>query len=471
MGKNQVSFNLKEGLCVILCNLYSVSFAFVLHTQFVTSDRSVENVANLKRTHSLMPYRTIAQILKLSNPFSMVKGVLDLFLAQPFGGRSLFQRYVKKKKKKKTKYICTIKNTDASCFRIMLTNMNEQTKELSKDIEELQIKINDPPLCEKIANAVKTELPACVSLGKSTPINETLELLKNPAIEPVLTPQQIIKVAFANQPGKVESRELVENLYKLWIMYARKQEQEVLMSLIFQGVTGEIIKDLFAIFYEPLAQVYKAANIGDTIGHVSGFVSDLIEVVDKLDVEDATNTAQPFIDLVQRHEDEFYQFVHNVHAQDKSKLFDNLLGYVDSLFSFVSNGFPERIDLEKVTLDAGITADDYPALKKEIDELCTYHRSRKQRHLDRKRQKLMSATDVADSEEIFNFLPDNKEAMGAFNDMTEIDYDSDDGISINTISSTSHLVAHESTLLPPTLEIIPRIAPTFVQQLREIMKQ
>jgi hypothetical protein len=71
---------------------YLFSFAFVLHTQFVTSDRSVENIANLKRTHSLMPYRTVAQILKLSNPFSMVKGVLDLFLAQPFGGKSLFQR-------------------------------------------------------------------------------------------------------------------------------------------------------------------------------------------------------------------------------------------------------------------------------------------------------------------------------------------------------------------------------------------
>lgn len=68
------------------------SFAFVLHTQFVTSDRSVENVANLKRTHSLMPYRAVAQVLKLSNPFAMVKGVLDLFLAQPFGGKSLFQR-------------------------------------------------------------------------------------------------------------------------------------------------------------------------------------------------------------------------------------------------------------------------------------------------------------------------------------------------------------------------------------------
>jgi hypothetical protein len=355
----------------------------------------------------------------------------------------------------------------------MLTNMSEQTKELSKDIEELQIKINDPPLCEKVANASKTELPAGVSLGKSTPINETLELLKNPTIAPVLTPQQILKVAFANQPGKVEHRELVENLYKLWILYARKQEQEVLMALVFQGVTGEIIKDLFAIFYEPLAQVYKAANIGDTIGHVSSFINDLIEVIDKLDVQDATNTAQPFIDLVQRHEEEFYQFVHNVHAQDKTKLFDNLLGYVDSLFSFVANGFPERVDLEKVTLDAGITAAEYPALKKEIDDLCTYHRTRKQRHLDRKRQKLMSTSDVADSEEIFNFLPDNKEVMGVFNDMAEIDYDSDDDISINTTNSNSsnHLVAHESTLRPPTLEIIPRIAPTFVVQVREIMKK
>lgn len=66
----------------------------MLHTQFLTSDRAIENTANLKRTHSLMPYRAIAQILKVSNPFIMVKGILDLFLAQPFGGRSLFQRQV-----------------------------------------------------------------------------------------------------------------------------------------------------------------------------------------------------------------------------------------------------------------------------------------------------------------------------------------------------------------------------------------
>ena len=39
-----------------------------------------------------MPYLVLRGILKISNPMSMVRGVIDLFLAQPFGQRSLAQR-------------------------------------------------------------------------------------------------------------------------------------------------------------------------------------------------------------------------------------------------------------------------------------------------------------------------------------------------------------------------------------------
>ncbi|OBZ85448.1 hypothetical protein A0J61_06499 [Choanephora cucurbitarum] len=427
-----------------------INFAFVLHTQFVTSDRSVENAANLKRTHSLMPYRAIAQVLKLSNPFYMVKGVLDIFLSQPFGQKSLFQR-------------------------IVLSNMNEQSKELAKDIEELERKINDPLLCQKIANAVQTEIPEGLKLDNSSPINETLELLKDSNIEPVLTPQQILKVAFANQPGREESHKLVQDLYKLWVLHARKQEQESLMSLVFQGVTGEVTKDLFAIFYEPLAQVYKSANISETIGHVSAFVNDLIQVVDNVDAQDASHTAQPFIELVKRHEDKFYDFVHNVHAQDKTKLFDSLLGYVNSIFSFVSTGIPTKIDLDAIVTEAGISESEYPALKQEIQSVCEYHLKRKQRHLERKRQKMMTTSDIADNQEIFDFLPENKQVMNVFNDMAEIGSDSEDDMSIYAESiksnngSSSNLKAHEMTLRSPKLHIVPRIGSVFVEHVRRIM--
>ncbi|KAI8876645.1 hypothetical protein K501DRAFT_231687 [Backusella circina FSU 941] len=410
-----------------------INFAFVLHTQFVTSDKSVENIANLKRTHTLMPYRAIAQILKLSNPFAMVKGVLDLFLAQPFGGRSLFQR-------------------------ILLTNMNEESKEMQKDIEELQLKINDPLLCKKVENAVKSDRPAGLVFSGSS-INDTLEMLKNPAIEPVLSPQQILKVAFANQ--KDEARLLVEQLYQLWVLYSRKQEREVLMALVFQGVTGEIIKDLFAIFYEPLAQVYKAANIGDTIGHVSGFIDDLIKTVDSLNIEDVSQSAQPFINLVQRHEQEFYQFVHNVHAQDQSHLFDDLLGYVNNLFSFVATGIPTRIDLDLITQEAGVT--DTAALKREIDAVCEYHRARKERHLQRRRAKLMATSGGSEvEEEALAFLPNANEVVSALDDFAEITNDSDD---------EDEQLSHELTIKPPTLEYIPKIGPTFVKHVQLVMKQ
>lgn len=41
----------------------------------------------------MMPYLVMKGILKISNPVAMIRGILDLFTAQPFGGRSLLQRY------------------------------------------------------------------------------------------------------------------------------------------------------------------------------------------------------------------------------------------------------------------------------------------------------------------------------------------------------------------------------------------
>lgn len=68
------------------------SFAYSLHNHFIVDDAGAENVASLKRLHNLIPYRVLAAILRYSNPMAMVKGIMDMFLAQPFGGRSLLQR-------------------------------------------------------------------------------------------------------------------------------------------------------------------------------------------------------------------------------------------------------------------------------------------------------------------------------------------------------------------------------------------
>lgn len=46
------------------------------------------------------------------------------------------------------------------------------------------------------------------------------------------------------------------------------------------------MKDIITIFYAPLAQVYKAASIADSLGDMQNFINDLIKTVD--DVEECT---------------------------------------------------------------------------------------------------------------------------------------------------------------------------------------
>ena len=58
-------------------------------------------------------------------------------------------------------------------------------------------------------------------------------------------------------------------------------EKQQLIGLVQDHATTELLKDIITIFYTPLAQVYKAANIADTLGDVQVFVSDLIKTVEE----------------------------------------------------------------------------------------------------------------------------------------------------------------------------------------------
>ena len=93
--------------------------------RFVAADNASESFASLKRIHGLMPYFMLKAALKISNPMSMIRGVLDLFLAQPFGGRSLLQR-------------------------MFTGSLMEEVKALEEDIEAVKEKVEDPVMCEKV---------------------------------------------------------------------------------------------------------------------------------------------------------------------------------------------------------------------------------------------------------------------------------------------------------------------------------
>ncbi|KAF7324256.1 PX-domain-containing protein [Mycena sanguinolenta] len=87
-------------------------------------DNASETFASLKRIHGLMPYFMLKAALRISNPIAMIRSVLDLFLVQPFGGRSLLQR-------------------------MFTGSLTEEVRALEEEIEAVKEKVEDPMICEK----------------------------------------------------------------------------------------------------------------------------------------------------------------------------------------------------------------------------------------------------------------------------------------------------------------------------------
>ncbi|KAK3835284.1 MAG: hypothetical protein JOS17DRAFT_715039 [Linnemannia elongata] len=337
-----------------------MSFASTLYYVLTSSDDATLNLTQLKRTHFLLPYRTMWGILKISNPMAMMKGIMDLFLAQPFGSRSLMQR-------------------------ILSGNMQEEVSEYKKEIAEVEATIGDPALCEKIRNYVFAPQPYDI-----TELGLVMDVLRSEEILPVLQPLQIKRVWDAQQVLEQEMLEkerlkalnkqntsnsddsesnLIRQLQQLLVANLRIREKERLMELIFQGVTGEILKEIISIFYQPLVKVYKSANVADSLMDVKYFVDELIKVVEQAENDNASGkptAATLYLNLVRKHLPSFYKFVHAVHKQDDG-IFHDLLEWIESIITFMRTGFGHpRVNYKTgEELRVGIDLDEF--VKKAID--------------------------------------------------------------------------------------------------------
>ena len=144
----------------------------MIYHLFVAEDNSTELFAQLQKIHSLMPYTILKNILRFSNPMAMLRGILDLFLAQPFGQRSLFQR-------------------------ILSITLNDDIKKSQKDIDALREKIGDDALCDKLHNYVHAEPSIQDPIreeARTSDVDLITAILRSEDIDPQLDAKQIIRM-------------------------------------------------------------------------------------------------------------------------------------------------------------------------------------------------------------------------------------------------------------------------------------
>lgn len=414
-----------------------IEVAATIYHLFLAEDNSPELFAQAKRIHSLIPYTIMKNVIRVANPAAVMSNVLDLFLAQPFGARSLMQR-------------------------IFSLTLHDGIKNFQRSIDALAEKIGDPVFVEKLKKFTEEEDAVKFAIrdeAVSDEIDIIVVILRSDLIEPALTPSQIERlynayVAFNNAVENVDEElrkgaQLFSDLKQLMRLCIRQRDKAMMLHLIEEPVTLQLFRDLFTIFYEPLVRVYKSANVYNSVTDFSVFIDDLIQVcqaggrprrpflltgaqvVEKCQEQDAAadpnQTVQAFIDLCQRHEHNFYKFVHEVHTHDNG-LFTQLMGWIEGILEFLRRG-PKNGSLDiNALFEGGVSSGviDKAQVIGEVDQLISWQEARKKWHHDKTRQKMAAEGQVGDMDAMPGALNFHSSDFGLDQmDLEDMAYDDD----------------------------------------------
>ncbi|KAG8164791.1 hypothetical protein KVR01_005066 [Diaporthe batatas] len=358
-----------------------IEVAATIYHLFLAEDNSPELFTQAKRIHSLIPYTIIKNIIRIANPAAVMSSILDVFLAQPFGAKSLMQR-------------------------IFSLALHDGIKSFQKSIDAVAAKISDDVFVEKLKKYTDLDDHLKIAIreeAESEDVDLVVAVLRSDLIEPGLTGEQIQRlynayVAFNSAVENVDEElkqgaQLFSYLKTLMKLYTRQRDKEMMLHLIEEPVTLQLFRDLFQIFYEPLVRVYKSANVYGSVTDFAVFMDDMIQVVEKCREQDASadpnQTVQAFIDLCQRHEHNFYKFVHEVHVHDNG-LFTQLMGWIEGILEFLRKG-PHNGALDINALFEGAASNktiEKEVAIKEINALIAWQEARKKWHQDKTRQKM-----------------------------------------------------------------------------------
>ncbi|KAH8694095.1 PX domain protein [Talaromyces proteolyticus] len=359
-----------------------IEVAATIYHLFLAEDNSPELFAQAKRIHSLVPYTLLKNVIRIANPAAVMSGVLDLFLAQPFGSRSLLQR-------------------------IFSMTLNEGIKSFQKPIDSLVAKIDDPVIYDKLKSFVDAD-ESIKTIIRDEAENEDVDIivaiLRSELLTPDMKPEQIGKifnayVAWINAVENIDDEmkqgaEWFAYLKQVLKLYTRQRDKTMMLNMIEEPVTLKLFRDLFTIFYEPLVRVYKSANVYNSITDFAKFADDAIAVIEKAQRQDVSadpnQTVQAFIDLCARHQHNFYKFVHEVHLHDNG-LFGSLMSWIENILEFLRKGprsggkldinalFQGAVDLKQINKEVAI---------EEVNALVKWQEDRKKWHHDKTRQKM-----------------------------------------------------------------------------------
>ena len=378
---------------------FKIYFASLVFQTFIGNDNSYGFYTQIRRLHKLMPYTMMEQIVRFTNPMAMVKGLIDLFMAQPpqllGGGQSLLQsmfstiltddlRTYKTRVKDQESLIVKESNDTAGakavikCLKwFVLDKIDDSTKQSKpfnmEDVHKEALTMNMP--------AVLIILMKC----------DDLNLIPNEAVTAVIESYTSWKInnednATSLAAGSTESATIhqgsmyFQRVKELFILYIKEHDKRLMRQLWQDSELLSLLKAIVTLVYEPMVRLFKVAKMDVALRNFERFMSDLIKLLDMIiDGRAGASTQFNIIDsiynLITKHQDSFFEFLHDIYVHDTEQIFEGFIVWFSKIIKFLQTSkygtMEQRVNLNKLLRemqqDVSGADIDIKLLKKQLD--------------------------------------------------------------------------------------------------------
>lgn len=368
--KTKTSVNQLSPLLKTFIEWFKIYFASMIYQMFLGNDNSYSFYTQVRRLHKLIPYSIMSQIMKFTNPISIMKSMIDLFMAQPFGSYSLLQ----------------------TMFSTILSDDLRSQINTIKKLENLTIESHKN--ASTIIKAIKKVLGYHHNHDNDPPmfdmneIHEESQMLAKPVVLIILMKCESAKMidneSFMEVMESYESwskQDLQEGIYfqhikELLQLYIKENDKKLMRKLWQDPELSRLLKAMVTMIYEPMIKIFKIARMDIALKNFEKFMNDLIKLMDSIingtqGINTKFNVIEDILDLITRHQDTFFQFVHDVYVNDTEGIFEGFIKWFCSIIKFLQTSKFEtdegkRLDLNKL-IDENFSAEsDVTQLHEEI---------------------------------------------------------------------------------------------------------
>ncbi|AGO10219.1 AaceriAEL320Wp [[Ashbya] aceris (nom. inval.)] len=360
------------------CKIYISATTYQV---FLGNDNCYDFYYHIRRLHKLMPYTIMSKIMKYTNPMSIMKTMMDLFMARPFGGQSLLQTIfsniladdlkVQEKMIEDLEMYVTSESTHGSEVARVLQKCifdNEQGEYIDMDaVYELAKAKNLPLVLVILMQCHKMKLLSSVALEEVNNSFKYWKTMKSTELSMVSTNSSI-----TDCPGLYFS-----HIKELLHIYIKERDIRVMKLLWQESELPALLKSIVSLFYEPLVKLFKIARVDLAMANFEKLMDELISLLDdvitgKHGLTTRVNVVEKIHGLVDEHEGIFYKFIHEIYVKDTENIFEGLISWISDVSAFLQNSkwaeASERLDLSAL-LNAHSHIIDVPTLRKQLADM------------------------------------------------------------------------------------------------------